>query len=261
MPDITFIQQLAREAGSLIAEQRRNLTINFKGEGATELVTQADVAADELITRTIQQHYPEHDILSEELSPEHNGEAEHLWVIDPIDGTVNYAHDHPQVAISIAYFYRGEVQLGVVYNPFSDELFHAEKGLGAWLNEQQIFCSDQQQLSRAIIATGFPYVKDNLPALIKRLDIVLQHCADIRRLGSAALDICWVACGRLDGYYETVKAWDFAAAQLIATEAGARFGHVYPVQGNPQLDGNHLITASPALYEALKSLLLQADQK
>jgi len=257
---LEFAERCARQAGQLIAGQRHQLTIQFKGSAAEELVTQADIAADTLICDAIKEQFPEHQILSEELSPGNPTDVTHLWVIDPIDGTVNYAHQHSQVAISIAYFFQGQVSAAVVYNPFSDELFAAEQGQGATLNGQPIRCSDKTELKRALIATGFPYVKDELPLLMRRLNTVLANCADIRRLGSAALDICWVACGRLDGYYESVKPWDFAAAQLIATEAGARFGHIYVPDGNPQLEGDNLLISNPALFEPLRQLLLRADQ-
>lgn len=255
-----FAVDLAKSAGQLVAQQRAELTIEFKGENAAELVTQADIAADKLITNSIKKQFPDHQILSEELSPTSEADAEHLWVIDPIDGTVNYAHGHSQVAISIAYFHKGKVKVGVVYNPFTAELFSAQKDQGAVLNNQQIRCSDKQEMKRALIATGFPYIKDNLDILMLRLQTVLEHCADIRRIGSAALDICWVACGRLDAYYESVQAWDFAAAQLIATEAGATFGHIHPVDENPQLDGSNIIVATPGIYSPLKSLLIEAER-
>jgi len=259
-PSCQFITHLIKQAGQLIVQQRHQLQVQFKGESASELVTQADLAADQLITDTIRQHFPDHQILSEELAPDTTTDSPHLWVIDPIDGTVNYAHQQPQVAVSIAYFYRGVVETGAVYNPFSDELFIAQRGQGAQLNHQPIRCNDKTELRRALVATGFPYIKQELPMLMRRLNTVLEHCADIRRCGSAALDICWVACGRLDAYYESVKPWDFAAAQLIATEAGARFGHIYVPDGNSQLEGDNILCAGQTLFEPLRQLLIRADQ-
>ncbi|WP_430461267.1 inositol monophosphatase family protein [Thalassolituus sp. LLYu03] len=257
MSDVTlnFVADIAQQAGHIIADLRDRLDISFKGD--TELVTQADIAADTAIRQRIQEAFPAHSILSEELAPDADTNAEHLWVIDPIDGTVNYAHQHPQVAVSIAYYERGEARLAVVFNPFLHETFSAEAGHGAWLNGQPIRCSETRDLRRAIVATGFPYHKNTVPLLMKRVQNVLSECADIRRLGSAALDICWVACGRLDAYYETVKPWDFAAAQLIAREAGARFGHFTPVPAgkNPQLWGEDILLANRALYDALQQLL------
>lgn len=257
-PDLEFIVRLAHEAGDLIASLRDQLQVSFKG--GTELVTQADVAADELIRKTLQERFPSHSILSEELAPDTRASEGPLWVIDPIDGTVNYAHFHPQVAISIAYYEHGQAQLAVVHNPFLQETFSAQTGTGAWLNGQTIRCANTSELKRALVATGFPYQKDDLPQLVRRVQTVLAQCADIRRLGSAALDICWVACGRMDAYYETVKPWDFAAAQLIAREAGATFSHFLPVpEGeNPQLWGKDILICSPALTTPLLALLAQA---
>ncbi len=251
--------QLAQKAGNAIAQQRHQLDIQFKQ--GTELVTQADVAADQIIRDGILAHFPDHQILSEELAPDNPTDCEHLWVIDPIDGTVNYAHLHPQVAISIAYYHQGKAQVAVVHNPFLNETFSAVNGRGAWLNQLPIQCATTQDMRRALIATGFPYDKHDIPQLIQRLQAVLTQCADIRRLGSAALDICWVACGRLDAYYETVKPWDFAAAQLIAREAGVQFGHIHalPEGVNPQLCGENIILAVPALFSPLQQLLQQAD--
>ena len=245
----------------LIASQRKSLSLSYKN--GSELVTQADVAADELITAAIRRNYPDHQILSEELNPDElakAGQQEHLWIVDPIDGTVNFAHNHPQVAVSIAYYHNGKARVGVVHNPFLNETFHAQAGKGARLNDVPIHCSDKTDLGRSIIATGFPYEIDNLALLMRRLEHVLAHCADIRRLGSAALDICWVACGRLDGYYESVKPWDFAAAQLIAREAGACFGHIQALneEMNPQLCGDNILISAPSLFKPLQALLADA---
>jgi myo-inositol-1(or 4)-monophosphatase len=250
-----FIEALAHQAGALIMEERRQgLRHDYKAQ--SELVTQADIKADKLITEAIRARFPDHRILSEENEPD-KAEADNLesplWVIDPIDGTVNYAYGHPQVAVSIAYAENGKVRAGVVYAPFADEMFVGLRGQGATLNGQPITHSGATQLSQALLATGFPYGKDELTPLIERLGRVLHQCRDIRRIGSAALDICWVACGRLDGYYETVSPWDFAAARVIALEAGARCGHFTPVpEGrNPELWGQDIIVTAPGIYDAL----------
>lgn len=254
-----FIEDLARQAGTLItAERQEGLRHQYKAQ--TELVTQADIKADDLITDAIRSRFPGHRILSEEGDPD-KAEADNLdsplWVIDPIDGTVNYAYGHPQVAVSIAYADQGQVQVGVVYAPFVDEMFLGIKGQGATLNGEPITHSGVTDLRQSLLATGFPYGKDELAPLIERLGRVLHQCRDIRRIGSAALDICWVACGRLDGYYETVSPWDFAAARLIATEAGVRGGHFTPVpEGrNPELWSRDLIFTAPGIYDALRPYL------
>ena len=261
---LAFATSLAEQAGDLIVEKRisSSLTLSYKKD--IELVTNADIAADEFISQTIKKHHPSHQILSEESNPDMQS-IEHieapLWIIDPIDGTVNYAHHHSQVAISIAYVVRGKVQVAVVYSPFQAEMFTAIRQQGAWLNDQPIRCSSESQLGKALVATGFPYDKhEKLPLLMSYLENILQHCADIRRMGSAALDICWVAMGRLDAYYETVSVWDCAAAQLVAQEAGAKYGHFLPVPKNvpEELHPENLLISAPALYEPIKKLLLEA---
>lgn len=259
-PMLDLALQLAREAGDTISQMRSKLEINFKYDGS-ELVTQADVAADRLVSNGILNAFPDHNLLSEELGPENPTDCDHLWVIDPIDGTVNYAHQHYQAAVSIAYYYQGKARAAVVHNPFLNETFSALAGQGAWLNEQPIQVSGKTELNRALVATGFPYSKDTVNHLMARLHTTITHCGDARRLGSAALDMCWVACGRMDIYYENVKPWDMAAAQLIAREAGARFGHIHPLtdNDNPELTSDNVLLATPALFDAMQALLRQAD--
>ena len=263
--EFEFAVELARKAGALIARERRDADLTHSYKGGTELVTNADLAADKLISDAIQSRFPDHQIISEESAPETDDVqniARPLWIIDPIDGTVNYAHGHLQSAISIAHVRDGKVVIGVVYNPFVDELFHAQLGGGAFLNDSPIQVSGLSELRKALVATGFPYVKVNLEPQIARLGAVLHHCADIRRLGSAALDICWVAAGRLDGYYENLSLWDFAAARLIAGEAGAHCGHFTPLPAgaDPQFHCKDLLITTPALFQPLHELLNAANQ-
>lgn len=257
---LDFATDLAQRAGEEIAQARRShdLTLSYK-EGA-ELLTSADLSADALIRSHIESTYPTHAILLEESSPDLSDAAAlggPLWIIDPIDGTVNYAYNQHQVAISIAFANRGQIRAGVVHCPFQGETFSAVRGGGAQLNGSPIRASDCSELARALIGTGFPYDREGRVALVERLRRVLYACRDIRRIGSAAADICWVAMGRLDGYYETINPWDFAAAALIAREAGARVGHVGSVpegQAN-ELWGQELVVAAPGVYDALLELL------
>ncbi len=257
---LKFAQELAREAGELIVNERATATLTRDYKGGKELVTQADLKADQLICTGIAAAYPEHVVLSEESSPEIREVwklPQPVWIIDPIDGTVNYAHGHIQSAVSIAYCERGQIALGVVFNPFTDEMFHGIQGGGAYLNERPIQVATETELSRAIVATGFPYVKEGIEPMVERLGKVLTHCADIRRLGSAALDICWLAAGRLDAYYESLSLWDFAAARLIAKEAGAECGHFSEVPSgiDPQFHDTDILIANPSLYPQLRELL------
>lgn len=259
-----FARELALNAGRRMKEARQNAELEHQYKSGDELVTNVDLAVDAMIREAIEQRFPEHQILSEESSPNLDitalGEA--LWVIDPIDGTVNYAYGHYQSAVSIAFCQQGKTQYGVVYSPFTDECFEATLGKGALLNRAPIHVGKPDSLARSLVATGFPYRKDNVKQLARRLEAVLSHCRDIRRLGSAALDICWLACGRLDAYYETVSPWDLAAARLIALEAGARCGHLHPVPDgySEDLFSEQVLMTAPSIYDALEKVLVEADQ-
>lgn len=262
---INFTEALARDAGQLIVDERAKAALSREYKNGDELVTNADIKADDFICAAIARRFPDHQILSEESSPDIGAVQKittPLWIIDPIDGTVNYAHGHNHSAISIAYVDKAQVQAGVVYNPFSDELFSGQRGKGAFLNGEPISVSSETELRRSLIATGFPYDKSTLAPMIPRLDAVLTHCADIRRIGSAALDICFLAMGRLEGYYESLSIWDFAAARLIAQEAGAECGHFgdVPAGIDPQFYDQDILIANPAIYPQLRELLRQAEK-
>lgn len=259
-----FAENLAREAGELVRREREDNTLRTDYKHQTELVTHADVMADEFITGAIRKRFPHHRILSEETMPDLSQAEEldtPLWIIDPIDGTVNYAYGHPQVAVSIAYAEKGQVQAGVVHAPFSDETFRATRGEGTTLNGRPTQHSGATEPRQSLFATGFPYTKDKLEPLVNRLNAMIHQCRDLRRIGSAALDICWVACGRLDIYYETVSPWDFAAARLIAKEAGATAGHFGDVpEGYPEdLWGQDLLISAPAVWEPVRKILRSAS--
>ncbi|KZY29417.1 MULTISPECIES: inositol monophosphatase family protein [unclassified Oleiphilus] len=255
-----FAKELAIKAGSMIKSERAKGSLSQNYKDQHELVTSADIAADKLIIEAIQEKFPHHRIMSEETytdTSQGKDLAEPIWIIDPIDGTVNYAHGHFMVAVSIAFACEGEVQVGIVYNPFLDECYSAILGQGSYLNQNKLSVSNQDNLRKALIATGFPYDKSTVPEIMRRTEKVLMKCQDIRRLGSAAMDICWVANGRLDGYFESLSPWDFAAARLIALEAGARCGHFTPVpEGIPAcIYNNNLLISTPAIYDALDEIL------
>lgn len=251
---LEFASHLAKQAGDIMIKEQESLTLDYKE--SVELVTQADVKVDQFLHKRILETYPDHQIISEETTPKWKLTHEPVWIIDPIDGTVNYAHKHNQSAVSIAFYQDAQALLAVVYNPFNNEMFSAIKGKGAWLNQKPIECSTKDGLTRALIATGFPYHKSNTQELAQRLATVLNNCADIRRLGSAALDICWVACGRMDAYYETVSLWDCAAARLIAKESGAQVGSFDP-HNTQEIDWQtqHLLISNAKLYPQLNTLL------
>jgi len=250
--------RIAGLAGNKIKEMRlaRNFTEQLKF--GYELVTSADMASNEIIMAEIQKAYPTHRMVSEE-SADHDFSIEGpTWIIDPIDGTVGYANGHYQVCISIAFAQHGSVQVGVVYNPFLDELFTAVKGGGAFLNGSRIHVKEVSNLSQCVVATGFPHKKENIAAITGYLTRLLPHIRDVRRNGSAALDYCWVACGRLQGYYEGGLApWDMAAGRLIAIQAGATAGHYAPTTlALPQdILGQYILVASPGVFNEMQRVL------
>lgn len=257
----------AERAATIAREQRASLTVAVSFKDARNLVTTADLAAEKAIIETILENFPDHKILAEESAQGHTPEqygVGPLWVIDPIDGTTNYAHGHFQVGISIAFAFDGIVQVGVVAAPFLAEVFTAVKGGGAFCNGLKINVADTKSLADALVSTGFPYKRSNAANICARLERVLIRCRDIRRLGAASLDICWVACGRLDAYYEeTLMPWDGAAGCLIAREAGAEIGH-YAYDNDSQkltakypgdLFVDNLIVSGSEFFAELESVL------
>ncbi len=254
---------IAREAGEMIIEARRRQTFGHRYKPGQELVTDVDLAVDTRITERLKAVFPDEARLSEELAPDRSelSSAAPLWVVDPIDGTVNFAQGLHHVAVSIAWVNAGRVRVGVVHAPFLGETFTAADGQGAYCNGAPILASRRNELTHALVGTGFPYRRDSRPPLMRRLAAVLDHCQDVRRNGSAALDLCDVACGRLDAYYESVSPWDFAAGWLIAREAGATVGHLYPCPTGllEDLYGENLLVTSPGIHRKLGALLRRAD--
>ncbi len=195
----------------------------IRKKGIKDLVTQADIESESAIIEVIQKRFPDHSILAEESGLSANT-SENRWVIDPLDGTTNFAHGLPLFAVSIAFQHNGVTQLGMVANPISGETFRAVAGQGAYLNDNKIAVSDTSKMVDSLLVTGFPYdINANPGALLERFNRLLLAAQAVRRLGSAALDLCFVACGRFDGFWEErLKPWDTAAGELIAREAGAR---------------------------------------
>jgi len=198
--------------------------LNITKKGAIDLVTEADLASEKTIVDTIKEVFPDHAILAEE-SGAIQGNDEHTWIIDPLDGTTNFAHALPIFAVSIAYTHKDLVLMGIVFNPVNGELFSAVQGDGARLNDRPIRVSTTSKVNDSLLVTGFPYnMLSTTPApMFSRFQRCLTAAQGVRRLGSAALDLCYVACGRFDGFWEeNLKPWDTAAGMLIAAEAGAQ---------------------------------------
>ena len=215
----------ATEAGAEVLKtyfNSKTLKVSNK-EGINNLVTEADHAAEKAIMETIRQQFPDHFILSEE-SGEMATESEYKWIIDPIDGTVNYAHGIPLCCVSVGLEHKGKMILGAVYNPLLKEFFLAEKGQGATFNGEPIQVSQKATVMDSCLVTGFPYTYLDIPN--GPLDIfnrLIRKGIPVRRLGSAAIDLCWVAAGRFDGFFEhKLQAWDSAAGFLIVEEAGGK---------------------------------------
>lgn len=207
-------------------------------KGVIDPVTETDLQAQEMIIGLISQNFPDHGFLAEEenvgegakdqgqgpVVPGPPPKSPYRWIIDPLDGTVNFAHGFPMFCASIAYEAAGVLEYGVVYDPLRDELFEAKRGGGAWLNGKPIRVSQTDRLDRALLATGFPYdIRERLPETLGRLGRLMGTAQGVRRAGSAALDMCYVACGRFEGFWEeNLKPWDTAAGLLIVEEAGGK---------------------------------------
>ncbi|MFQ6081752.1 MAG: inositol monophosphatase family protein [Candidatus Aminicenantia bacterium] len=219
---LKIAKKVVKEAGKILKENlSREMKVEYKGE--VNLVTSQDKLSQEIIYQKLSSLFLEHDFLAEEELEKIKG-SEFRWIIDPLDGTTNYAHRFPIFCVSIALEYRGKVILGTIYNPMLDELFWAVKGEGAFLNNKPIKVSSTQELDKSLLATGFPYdLRESEENNINHFNNFLVRTQAIRRCGSAALDLCYVACGRFDGFWELkLFPWDLAAGILIVEEAGGR---------------------------------------
>ncbi len=213
-------KEAAREAGQVLLDNLGKVKeIEFKAKNS--LVTEVDKLSEELIINKIKSNYPSHDVFAEE-SGRHSESSDHVWLIDPIDGTTNYAHAYPFFSISIALEVNGVVELGLVYDPVKDEMFTAQRGKGAYLNDEPIHVSKSHAIEHCHVCTGFMHeVEWMVEANIRHFGNFIRRARAVRRDGSAALDVCYVACGRFDGFWELgLNPWDTAAAVLILKEAG-----------------------------------------
>jgi myo-inositol-1(or 4)-monophosphatase len=256
-----FKQTLLRAADAGAKEMVRFFNGQFSisnKEGINNLVTEADHAAEKAIFDVIQSDFPDHGILSEEAGAILQ-DTRYKWIIDPIDGTVNFAHGIPLCCVSIALEHEGSVIMGAVYNPFLHELFFAQKGWGASLNDKKIQVSSQENVGASCLVTGFPYTYLDMPnGPLTIFEKLIRKGIPVRRLGSAAMDLCWVAAGRFDGFYEhKLQAWDSAAGWLIVEEAG---GRVTDFNGQPYSPYQpHLLATNGHIHEDLLSIINGAE--
>ncbi|MBI3794852.1 MAG: inositol monophosphatase [Nitrospinae bacterium] len=251
---LEFAVEIARSAGKVQKDnyEKRGLVVHHKG--LINLVTEVDLECEKLIVSAISKKYPGHDILAEE-GTDVKSDSGYAWYIDPLDGTTNYAHGFPVFAPSVALAYKGEPLVGAVYDPLRDEMFSGIKGGGAFLNGNRLAVSKVDNIDGALLGTGFPYdLRTNKANNIENFNNAAMHCQAVRRAGAAALDLCYVACGRFEGFWEQwLYAWDMAAGALFVAEAG---GVVTNMKGKPlDLFGKTICAGNPAIHPKLLSLL------
>lgn len=249
----------ARAAGAIQKERADKVgEISFKGE--INVVTEIDLLCEKEIIDRIQEQFPHHAVLAEE-SGATQGDEDHLWVIDPLDGTVNYTHGYPCYCVSIAYRHKGQTEVGVVYNPNLDELFVAEKGKGATLNGKPISVSPQADLKKSLLVTGFAYdINESSNTNLDHFVNFIANAQAVRRAGSAALDLCYTAAGRFEGFWELkLQPWDYAAGVLLIEEAG---GTVTRFDGEPfQFGDREILTSNSKIHQAMVDVLKQGTSR
>ncbi|MFH7043843.1 inositol monophosphatase family protein [Paucibacter sp. JuS9] len=256
-PMLNVAIKAARAAGAIINRASMDLDIlKINTKAPNDFVTEVDQAAEEVIIETLLQAYPDHGILAEESGRTRgNKTSEFVWIIDPLDGTTNFIHGFPVYCVSIALAHRGVIQQAVVYDPTRNDLFYATKGRGAYLNDKRLRVSKRTRMSDALIGTGFPFRKgDNFKRYVKMFEEVMQQCAGLRRPGAAALDLCYVAAGYYDAFFETgLQPWDLAAGSLIVTEAGGLIGNF--TGESDYLYQREVVAGGPKIYGQLVQIL------
>lgn len=250
--------QLVPRAGDIILshwEQPKH--IEYKGR--VDLVTETDRAVESFLTRELSVLLPKSTFLAEESAAE-NKLGSLTWIVDPLDGTTNFAHGLPAVAVSVALWREGALELGIVHLPKTQETFGAQVGCGAWLNGQPIGVSRQTEISQALVATGFPYAKrERIAEIMPFLHQVLTTCRGVRRMGAAAVDLAYTACGRFDAFYELgLKPWDTAAGWLLVQEAGGRVSQFSPFQPY-SLEADSILATNAHIHQAMAALLQNAS--
>jgi myo-inositol-1(or 4)-monophosphatase len=256
-PMLNIAIKAARAAGSIINRAALDLEVVQVGKkGPNDFVSEVDRAAEEAIIDILLDAYPDHGILAEESGSERGAkDSEYVWIIDPLDGTTNFLHGLPVYAVSIALAHRGQVQQAVVYDPTRNDMFYASRGRGAFVNDRRLRVSKRIRLADCLIGTGFPFRKgDNFKRYLKMFEEVMQSCAGLRRPGAAALDLCYVAAGWYDGFFETgLSPWDVAAGSLMITEAGGLIGNF---TGEADfLHQREVVAGAPKIYGQLVTML------
>jgi myo-inositol-1(or 4)-monophosphatase len=254
-PHLNIAVSAARAAGRVIMRHLNQVDqLTVRAKSRNDFVSEVDHVAEQQIVQVIRRAHPDHAILAEEGGAD--GRSDFTWIIDPLDGTTNYLHGLPQFAVSIALQHRGRLEHAVIYNPWSQELYTASRGQGAQLDGRRIRVSKAHALDGSLIGTGFPFRQNqNLDAYLPMLRFVMENTAGVRRAGSAALDLAFVAAGRLDGFWEFgLSPWDMAAGMLLITEAGGRVADMASDDADPLKTGN-IIGGNPKIFEALAANL------
>ncbi len=243
-----MIKAARRAARSLVKDFREVENLQVASKSAGDFVSRADIAAEKIIREMLMEARPNYGWLGEESGGVEGKDPTRRWIVDPLDGTTNFLHGMPHWAVSIALEHKGEIVSGVVYDPAKDEMFVAEKGQGAWMNDSRIRVSDRGRMSECVFATGIPFgARGGLPEMLQDLARLMPGSAGVRRWGAAALDLTYVAAGRFDGFWERgLHAWDVAAGVLIVREAGGFAEPIVP--GAPLVDGDALIAANPEIF-------------
>ncbi|MBW2610172.1 MAG: inositol monophosphatase [Deltaproteobacteria bacterium] len=251
--ELTVARQAAEEAGKILNDLFGRVK-KVKKKGEIDIVTEADLRSEEIILDILGRNFPNDSIITEEAG-EYRRLPERVWIIDPLDGTTNFAHTFPFFAVSIALEIKKEMVLGIVFNPCLEEHFEAVKGKGAFFNKNPIRVSRARELRESLVATGFPYsVYKDPQGVMELLKKMVVHAQGVRRPGSAAIDLCYVAAGRLDGFWEEgLKPWDTAAGSLIVREAGGRVSNYEGVPYTPYQES--IVAANPYIYDAMMEVL------
>lgn len=254
--NLNVMMKAARRAGRALSKDFReveNLQVSVKGAG--DFVSKADIGAEKIIKEELMGARPTYGWLAEEGGEEEGQDPTRRWIVDPLDGTTNFLHGLPHWAVSIALEHKGQIVAGVIYDPTKDELFFAEKGAGAWMNETRIRVSGRSRMIESIFSTGLPFAgRGDLPDTLKDLGRLLPVCAGVRRWGAASLDLAYVAAGRYDGFWERrLKSWDLAAGVIIVKEAGGLVEPLNPA-GDVLGDGE-IVCANDAIFTGFAKIV------
>ncbi|WP_107688239.1 inositol monophosphatase family protein [Neisseria wadsworthii] len=255
-PILNTALKAARKAGSMMTRASNNLSnIKIDSKAFNDFVSDIDRESERILIETLKEAYPHHKITTEETGAHGNAKAEYEWIIDPLDGTTNYLHGHPQYAVSMALLHKGQLQEALVFSPERNDLYMASRGQGALLNDRRIRVSSRIDLNQCLIGTGFPVVDQSMmDNYLNILRAFLERTAGARREGAASLDLCALACGRFDGFFEfNLKPWDVAAGALIAKEAGAI---ITDMQGEQTwLETGNIVAANPKILAQMLHII------